>query len=130
MKRHAALLQLSREHHVALKLARQARFACDAGLDAAIIQAAGAIRGSFPKELEAHFQVEEENLLPAMAAVGENVLVRRVRAEHDELRDLNRRLADPDGETLGRFAALLNDHVRFEERELFEAAQRLLYPDA
>ena len=33
------------------------------------------------------------------------------------------------GDVLARFAALLNDHVRFEERELFEAAQRLLYPE-
>lgn len=130
MKRHAALIQLSREHHTALKLARQARFACDAGLDEAIIQAAQSIRVIFEKELEPHFQAEEEDLLPAMAAAGETGLVDRTLAEHAELRDLNRRLAEPAGETLNRFATLLNDHVRFEERELFEAAQERLYPDA
>jgi len=129
MKRHAALLQLSREHHTALKLARQARFACDAGLDEAVAQAARSIREAFQQELEPHFQAEEDDLLPAMEAAGETDLVGRTLAEHAELRDLNRRLAEPDGETLGRFATLLNDHVRFEERQLFEAAQRMLYPD-
>jgi len=130
MKRHAALLQLSRDHHAALKLARQARFACDAGLDAAITQAAQSIRAAFTQELEPHFQEEEQDLLPAMAAAGETDLVRRTLAEHAELRDLHSRLAEPDGETLARFATLLNDHVRFEERQLFETAQRVLYPEA
>lgn len=130
MKRHAALLQLSREHHQALKLARQARFACDAGLAAAIAQAAETICQRFRDDLEPHFQIEEKDLLPSLAAVGASELVHRTLAEHAELRDLNRRLAEPDGETLARFATLLNDHVRFEERELFETAQRLLYPEA
>ena len=130
MKRHAALLQLSREHHQALKMARQARFACDAGLGPAIAQAAETICERFQEELEAHFQTEEIDLLPALAAAGAGDLVQRTLTEHAELRDLNRRLAEPDGETLARFATLLNDHVRFEERELFETAQRLLYPEA
>jgi hypothetical protein len=129
MKRHAALLQLSREHHTALKLARQARFSCDAGVDQAIAETARAIREAFASELEPHFLAEEGDMLPALAAAGAGELVKRTLAEHAELRDLNRRLADPDSETLARFATLLNDHVRFEERELFETAQRLLYPE-
>ncbi len=130
MKRHAALLQLSREHHTALKLARQARIACDAGDDDGIAKAARLIRASFPIELEAHFQTEEQDLLPAMAAHGEIELVRRTLAEHAELRELNCRLAEPDHASLSRFATLLSEHVRFEERELFETAQALLYPEA
>lgn len=129
MKRHAALLQLSREHHHALKMSRQARFACDAGLAPAIAQAAEIICERFRNELEPHFQSEETDLLPALAAAGASGLVQRTLDEHAELRDLNRRLAEPDAETLARFATLLNDHVRFEERELFETAQRLLYPE-
>lgn len=129
MKRHAALLQLSREHHQALKMARQARFACDAGVSEAITQAAEAICELFRDELEPHFQAEEKDLLPALSAAGANNLAQRTLAEHAELRELNRRLAEPDSETLARFAILLNDHVRFEERELFETAQQLLYPE-
>jgi hypothetical protein len=129
MKRHAALLQLSREHHHALKLSRLARFASDAGHALAIAEAAEKIITAFPEELESHFQSEEKGLLPALAAAGANALVERTLAEHAELRDLNRRLIEPDSEILARFATLLHDHVRFEEREVFEKAQQLLYPE-
>lgn len=129
MKRHAALLQLSREHHHALKLSRLARFASDAGHALAIAEAAEKIIAEFPEELESHFQCEEKDLLPALAAAGASELVARTLAEHAELRDLNRRLTEPDSEILARFATLLHDHVRFEEREVFETAQQLLYAE-
>lgn len=129
MKRHAALLQLSREHHQALKLSRLARFASDSGHALAIAEAAEKIVEAFPNELEPHFQVEENDLLPALVAAGASALVERTLAEHAELRDLNRRLVEADSESLARFATLLHDHVRFEERELFETAQNLLYPE-
>lgn len=129
MKRHAALLQLSREHHHALKLSRLASFASDAGHALAIAEAAEKIVEAFPEVLEPHFQREETDLLPALTAVGANELVRRVLAEHAELRDLNRCMPEADSEILARFATLLHDHVRFEEREVFETAQQLLYPE-
>jgi hemerythrin-like domain-containing protein len=127
MKRHAALLQLSREHHHALKLSRLARFAADSGHALAIAEAAEKIVGIFASELEPHFQIEEKELLPALAARGANTLVERTLAEHAELRDLNRRMPEADSEILARFATLLHDHVRFEEKELFETAQQLLF---
>jgi len=127
MKRHAALLQLSREHHVALKLSRLARFAADSDQTMAIAEAAEKIVDLFSRELEPHFQTEENDLLPALAVAGAGALVERTLAEHAELRELNRQLATPDRAILGRFATLLHDHVRFEERELFETAQHLLH---
>jgi hemerythrin-like domain-containing protein len=129
MKRHAALQQLSREHHHALKLARLARFASDSGHALAIAEAAEKIVETFTEALENHFQSEEKDLLPALDAVGASALVERTLAEHAELRNLKRRLAEPDSELLARFATLLYDHVRFEEREVFETAQKLLYPE-
>lgn len=129
MKRHDALVRLSREHHSALKIARQARLSCEAGQDAGLARTAATIRDNFAAEMEPHFQVEEADLLPALARAGAGKLVERTLAEHAELRDLIRRLAEPDLETMARFAGLLVDHVRFEERELFETAQRLLYPE-
>lgn len=129
MKRHAALQQLSREHHHALKLSRLARFASDSGHALAIAEAAEKIVETFTEALENHFQSEEKDLLPALAAVGASALVERTLAEHAELRDLKRRLVEPDSELLARFATLLHDHVRFEEREVFETAQKLLYPE-
>ncbi|WP_310494569.1 hemerythrin domain-containing protein [Dechloromonas sp.] len=129
MKRHAALLQLSREHHHALKLSRLARFASDSGHALAIAEAAEKIIESFPEVLEHHFETEEKDLLPALAAAGASALVERTLAEHAELRDLKRCMPEADSEILARFATLLHDHVRFEEREVFETAQRLLYPE-
>ena len=46
--------------------------------------------------------------------------------EHEELRTLASALSCADAGTLLRFADLLALHVRFEERELFEAAQSLM----
>ncbi|MDD2744871.1 MAG: hemerythrin domain-containing protein, partial [Rhodocyclaceae bacterium] len=127
MKRHAALQQLSREHHAALKLARLARFASDAGCMEAIAEAAQTITLKFAEEIEAHFQMEENELLPALQAQGAVDLVTRTLDEHKTLRTLNQQLKHPDGPTLAHFGQMLYDHVRFEERELFEQAQELLY---
>ena len=129
MKRHADLLQLSREHHSALKLARLARFASDAGNPEAIAQAAQTITSKFAEEIEAHFLAEEKGVLPALLAHGATDLVNRTLDEHKILRALNQQLQQPDGATLARFGQMLYDHVRFEERELFERAQALLYPE-
>ncbi|GBG01230.1 hypothetical protein AZSI13_05570 [Azospira sp. I13] len=80
----------------------------------------------FATELEPHFQREEAELLPALLTVGESVLVSRTLAEHEVLRNLARRIEAGDRAALAPFAEALADHVRFEERELFERAQ--MYP--
>lgn len=123
MKRHPQLQDLSREHHGALKLARAARQAAESGeMDAMTAFAQRAVR-LFASELDPHFRVEEQGILVALARAGENELVQRTLSEHAELRRLAMLLSDPDAVTLLRFADLLAAHVRFEERELFEAAQ-------
>lgn len=131
MKRHAALLQHSRDHHHSLKLARLARFATDSGSPEAVAEAAQTIGEEFANRLEPHFQDEERGLLTELAAIGQDELVRRTLDEHAQLRELNRRLSvdRQDATTMSSFATLLHDHVRFEERELFETAQDLLYPE-
>ena len=130
MKRHAALQYLSRDHHKALKLARQACFASDSGHVIAIAEAAQMINALFPEWIEGHFRAEEATLLPALATAGGGELVRQVLAQHAELRALTQQLETPDGPTLARFGKLLTEHVRFEEREVFESAQTLLYPES
>lgn len=132
MKRHAALIQHSRDHHHALKLVRLARFAADSGSPEAIEEAARTITALFPEKLEPHFQDEEQGLLPRLAEIGQNELVDRTLNEHALLRELNARLGinPADAVALSSFASLLHDHVRFEERELFEIAQTLLYPES
>ena len=123
MKRHPDLLQLSREHYGALKLARDARRAAASGDASAVAALAQRVVQVFPVELDPHFRVEELGLLVILAQAGHHALVERTLADHAELRRLANALANPDTKTLGRFAELLGAHVRFEEREVFEAAQ-------
>ena len=126
MKRHPDLLQLSREHYGALKLARDARRAAGSGEPGAVAALAQRVVEVFPVELDPHFRVEEQGILVLLAQAGQHELVARTLADHAELRRLAKALASPAADTLLRFADLLAAHVRFEEREVFEAAQATL----
>ena len=126
MKRHPDLLQLSREHYGALKLARDARRAAESGAPGAVAALAQHVVQVFPVELDPHFCVEEQGILVLLAKAGEHAPVARTLADHAELRRLAKALATPDADTLLRFSELLATHVRFEEREVFEAAQTSL----
>ncbi|MGA9396016.1 MAG: hemerythrin domain-containing protein [Azonexus sp.] len=126
MKRHQRLQDLSREHYSALKLALDAKHAAASGELEQIQAAAAACNSAFERELEAHFKLEERELLPLLRQSGEAILVQHTEADHAELRHLAAQLAVPDGDTLQRFAERLTAHVRFEEREMFEAVERLL----
>jgi len=130
MKRHPDLLQLSREHYAALKLARDARRAAGSGNANEVAALAQRVVALFAAELDPHFRVEEQGILVLLAEAGEHDLAGRTLADHAELRRLARRLATPDAETLLGFAELLGAHVRFEEREVFDAAQARLGVDA
>lgn len=126
MKRHSDLLQLSREHYGALKLARDARRAAGSGEPGAVAALAQRVVQTFAAELDPHFRVEEQGILVLLAQAGQHELVARTLADHAELRHLAKALATPDADTLLRFADLLGAHVRFEEREVFEVAQTSL----
>ncbi len=126
MRRHPALRDLSSEHHTGLVLARWARKAVDKDVSARSA-AWHEVRERFRAELEGHFQREEQGLLPALRAAGEVELVQRTHDEHQALHAL---IADDRPENLTQFAELLVSHIRFEETALFDAAQRLLDPDA
>ncbi len=123
MKRHTALLKLSREHYSALKLARDGKLAALSGNASAVAALAARVGKEFASELEPHFREEEAGLLPFLTRVGEASLVARTLAEHGELRAFGAALQQPDATTLHRFSELLAAHIRFEERTLFEAAQ-------
>ncbi|MBX3679180.1 hemerythrin domain-containing protein [Cognatazoarcus halotolerans] len=129
MKRADALLKLSREHHTALSIAQRARRALAEGVAGEIESVAAAAARRFAAELEPHFLDEERWLLPALAGAGEDRLVDRTLDEHHRLRVLAAALPDGGADALAAFAQLLSDHVRFEERELFECAQARIPAD-
>ena len=126
MKRHPALQPLSREHHGALVLALACRRAANSG-DAEKIRATRdrAVR-EFDADLAPHFHQEETALLPLLQQAGQTALVRRTLEEHASLRALAESLRQHDAAVLEAFGRSLSDHVRFEEQELFPAAERVV----
>jgi hemerythrin-like domain-containing protein len=124
MKRAAALIELSREHHEALVLARRACTAAP-GSDAAVALCEQLLR-RWAAQFEPHFAHEEQALLPALEAAGLADAAARVRAEHARLRALAARLRAGDLAALAPWGDAMQAHVRHEERELFPLAERTL----
>ena len=125
MKRHPALIQLSREHHSALVLAKRAKRMSEGTPDARNTFAAEVGR-IFALDLEPHFQLEEKMLLPALMAAGEREAAEQTLTEHTELRALVYQPGINHQGTLRRFGDALAEHVRFEEQELFPRAEAVL----
>lgn len=122
MRRTEALVELSREHQAALSLALRARRAAAEG-GAAVAVMSAKVGKVFHSELKPHFDQEERWLLQALTRAGETAMVARILANHAELAGLVERLAAPDAVILLAFADCLTGHVRFEEGELFLAAE-------
>jgi len=127
MKRAEALRPLSRDHLKSLLAAKRLRNATDAG-------AAGRDFLAFwESEGRLHFRVEEEVLLPgwALHRAVDRVAVARMLEEHLAIRRgaLRAAAAEASIEELRDLGRLLDDHVRFEERELFPMVEEALDPD-
>lgn len=129
MKRDPHLMDLSRDHHHALVLAREAMTAAEKGSDEDVARAWEAVAVGFETDLDPHFKVEERYLLPPMEAVGERAMAERTGEEHARLRALPTDEGD-SRDRLRRFGELLRDHVRFEENELFPRAEEVLTAEA
>lgn len=132
MKRDERIRGLSRDHHHALVLAR---FIAAVGARRALDGAAIAlVKERFATEIVPHFVVEEI-LLTALEGHGVDDLVQRTREDHATMVELlasvtesSRSSMHPVGYHAACHAlgALLADHVRFEERELYPACEAKL----
>jgi hemerythrin-like domain-containing protein len=135
VKRHPALVPLSDDHHRELVQAHRLVRAADAAPAERLAAGAAYVETFFAETVE-HFRREEEGVFPLYAAhVGANdPLLTRILEEHMQLHGLVRALraevaaGEVSGETLRQLGRLLRDHVRREERELFERIQRVV-PD-
>ena len=126
MKRSPFLQPLSREHHAALVLARACERAGRSGnADDVAATCARALR-EYAAQIEAHFDLEEQRLLPLLQGDAGQALVRRTLADHRALRALLDGLRQNDAAALARFGETLAAHVRFEERELFPAIEAVM----
>jgi hypothetical protein len=113
VKRHAALVPLSHDHHRALVQARRLRARGLAG-------AAEFVR-FFASETTRHFREEEEQVFPLLD--DEPASLSEILLQHHRLRALAHRLRAGEDVTT-ELADLLEAHIRLEERELFELVQR------
>ena len=128
LKRHPALIPLSRDHHFALRQALWLRRAAGASnLDAAV-RVAREFIVFHRHDLRPHMADEESIVFPAFEAA-DPAGTERLRGEHREIDALTSRLRSLlDGGTdprplMAEIASLLDDHVRYEERSYFMAVQ-------
>lgn len=125
MKRVPELRDLSDDHHTGLVLALRCKRAATADPRREPDELWAELREAFASELEPHFRIEEQHLLPALEAIGEHALASRIREDHLALRALVASEA-PSHALLGRFGEGLERHIRYEEREVFEPTQARL----
>lgn len=130
MKRSPELRDLSEDHHHGLVLARKAKQAAAGGDGDAVTRVWVEVEMQFAAELAPHFLIEETLLAPGLETAGESALTKRLYDEHRALRACVRAGSGRTAADLERFGELLENHIRFEERELFEAAQKRLSPEA
>jgi hemerythrin-like domain-containing protein len=128
--RDKSLIPLSRQHQHALALCvRIDRAQPIAERDVEAWQAE--IKQQFQQEIKFHFAAEEQVLFPIARNFPDLIsLVDELAAEHDSLR---REFSQADtntltAEDLPRFAGTFSQHIRKEERQLFERIQQLLSP--
>ena len=117
LKRHSALVWLSREHHHSLSLCVR------------LLRTPGADHRAELElhfaELEIHFCEEETMFAPIWQNIALE-LKTRFEGDHAKLRQM---MASPEYGNAAwniAFATTLRDHARFEERELFPAVEPFL----
>lgn len=129
MKRHEALIPLSRDHHSALLLARLIQKGAPEykGLPTDIAGKAAYAVKFYHDELVTHFLMEENGLLEKIKGVSEKIdtLSDEILHEHRELRLLFELLpvSEKLEEHLDTLGYALEKHIRKEERELFPLIQ-------
>lgn len=125
--RSEALQPFSRDHYVGLVQAQHLLKAADADA-VARRKAVAAFMDAWTQEIEVHFADEERLLLDHLDEAGRD----RLLAEHAKLRELaeqageQRREVDPNASMLRELGQRLNDHIRWEERELFTGLEQKL----
>ncbi|HTZ84950.1 MAG TPA: hemerythrin domain-containing protein [Candidatus Acidoferrales bacterium] len=131
MLRDKNLIPLSHQHQHALALCvRIDRASPVAGADLQEWQLE--IARHFESEIRIHFATEEEVLFPATRKFRElTSVVEELISEHGELRVMFESAIDGklSAEDLRTFANRLANHIRKEERHLFERLQQLMSPE-
>ena len=132
MKRHPALVPLSRQHHDGLALGVFIERGLRDGADPATAESLrGQVLDAWELELRGHFEVEERVVFPAVReAIPVPDTIDTLISEHDEIRAAIKSLETTRGDALVQELLALRQqlvrHIRTEERVLFEAVQASL----
>ena len=125
IKRSKELAPLSREHHEGLMLVWKIRKGLKNGV--APERIAAYCRWAWEYHLERHLQREEE-LLPTVLPK-DHPLLSQMLDDHQLIRRRISGLPDNNVAVLELFAQSINDHIRFEERQLFCEVERVATPE-
>lgn len=131
MKRHPALIQLSKDHHQGLLLA-QVLIMKDKAYPGYPFDLEGKAEYTiafFKTELIKHFRIEEEILFPLVRSLNDILdnLINELISEHQKFFELIQLIKDNRSsfDNLYKIGTLLESHIRKEERQLFEMIQEL-----
>ncbi len=123
IKRSKELAPLSREHHDGLLFAWKIKQGLANGTPVETLS--NYARWFWSNHLEPHFNDEEKVLARFLPA--KNPLVQQMFKEHEQVRELIMSLEkEPGTNSFQHLAALINNHIRFEERKLFVYAEEVL----
>lgn len=127
IQRHQTLVPFSKDHHFGLLLVWKIR----QGLSKAVapLRISNYVLYFFKEDLQKHFSEEEQHLFPKLPP--EDPLRKQAEAEHEKIRAVISAIEmdKNDIALLSQFADMLQDHIRFEERVLFNHIQGLIPDD-
>ena len=117
------LAPLSREHHDGLLFVWKIRQGLQNNIS--IDKLRDYTLWYWKQHIKPHFYQEEKILLPYIPV--DQVMAIRLKKEHDHIRELILSLdKEADATTFSLLCGLVTDHIRFEERELFNYLQETL----
>jgi hemerythrin-like domain-containing protein len=123
IKRSKQLTPLSKDHHEGLLFAWKIKQGLKNNADKKLI--AEYVQWFWQNHLQEHFREEEQILAPHLPA--DNALLQQMIEGHQEIEamiHINESIADEN--LLQQLAKATDDHIRFEERELFPYAEKVI----
>lgn len=136
MKRAAQLQPLSRQHHLGLNLSRHAKECIDEPKE---INKHWLNLTSYLNDMQHHFQIEDNLIANALQPYynAQPEVASALRTLDEQHKSLHTFMSEVEegaqsqsdlvtAEQVRKLGALLYDHIRFEERELFPLAERYL----
>ncbi|MDT0687183.1 hemerythrin domain-containing protein [Autumnicola psychrophila] len=123
LKRHKALIPLSRQHHYGLLLSWKLREGFKKNID--LERMKNYTDWFWQYHLIPHFDTEEQHIFPILGR--ENDLVRKAITEHRRLKDLFNEAVEVKS-ALQAIEEELQSHIRYEERVLFQEIQEIATP--